>query len=67
MSYANTVSEIQELSFAEVDEVNGALTYAQYLAYTAIGIGAVVVGTATGGIGLIFVGGLLIAVTDKVA
>jgi hypothetical protein len=59
------MSQIQELSVAEIEEVNGArLSAAQYLGYTALGAGAVALGAATGGVGLVFAGTFLVAMAD---
>lgn len=57
---------IQQLNLQEIDDVSGSLTAGQYLTYTAIGVGAVAVGTATGGFGLIFAGTFLVAMADAV-
>jgi len=59
-----TAGGIQELSLDEIDEVDGALTAGQYLTYTAIGIGAVALGVATGGAGLVVAGTFLVAMAD---
>lgn len=58
------VSAIQELSTTEINEINGALTAGQYLTYTGLGIGAVALGVATGGAGLVVAGTFLVAMAD---
>jgi hypothetical protein len=58
------MNQIQDLSIAELDMVDGGLTAGQYVGYTLLGAGAVALGVATGGAGLVVAGTFLVAMAD---